>query len=141
MITWACTLQLADTVTIADQADSPIRDSRKGSHVALSKEELIKARFGVEDFELAGVGTVRIKPLTRAQALEVRGKELTVAEVEQCLLSWAMVEPGLTREDVAAWQEVADAGSFEPLVDRIAEISGMKKGASKSGVPDVRNGS
>mgnify|MGYP001593033462 FL=1 len=109
--------------------------------MALSKEELIKARFGVEDFELAGVGTVRIKPLTRAQALEVRGKELTVAEVEQCLLSWAMVEPGLTREDVAAWQEVADAGSFEPLVDRIAEISGMKKGASKSGVPDVRNGS
>lgn len=106
--------------------------------MVLSKEDLLKVTFGVEEFDVPGIGPVKVRALTRSEALQVKGKELPVAEVEQKLLAWAMVEPALSEEDVKAWQDVVPAGLLEPLVDKIAVMSGMKKEAPKAAYADFR---
>lgn len=102
--------------------------------MTVSKEELLAKRFGVEDFEVPELGTFKIRALTRAQALEIKDREMPVAVAEQRIIARAVVEPQLSEEDVAALQQNIPAGLFEPLVDRIAVISGMKQDATKSGV-------
>lgn len=105
---------------------------------AVTKEDLLKKRFGVEDFEIPGVGLVKIKPLSRAEAMSVQGTEIPVIELERYILSKALVEPKMTEADVQAWQESSPAGELEPLLDRVVEISGMKKAASKEAVKSFR---
>lgn len=104
----------------------------------LSKEALVNQKFGVEDVELPGLGTVRVRALTRSEALEVRGKELPVEEMERYLISRAMVEPKMTEDDVKAWQDVAPAGQLEPITQAITRLSGMEKTASKEAVQRFR---
>ncbi len=106
--------------------------------MTVSKEDLLKASFGVEDFEIAGVGTVRIRPLTRSEAMSIRGLELPLVEVERKFLAWAMVEPKLTEDEIKSWQDVATAGSLEALVNKIAEISGMNVTRPKEVVKQFR---
>lgn len=103
--------------------------------MTVSKEDLLAKRFGVTEFDVPELGTFRIRPLTRAEALEIKDKEMPVAVAEQRILSRAVVDPELSEEDVAELQRNLPAGLLEPLVDRIASLSGMKKEATKSGVP------
>lgn len=93
---------------------------------AISKDALLNFSFGVEEFMIEGLGMVRIKALTRAQALSVRGVDMEFAVMEQTLISYAFVEPKLTIEDVKRIQESTPAGLLEPVTDRIAKLSGMK---------------
>lgn len=103
--------------------------------MTVSKEDLLAKRFAVEEFDVPELGVFKIRPLTRSEALEAKDKEMAVALFEQRILSLACVEPALTEEDVASLQKTLPAGLFEPLVDKIAAISGMKKEATKSGLP------
>lgn len=103
--------------------------------MVVNKEDLLAKRFGVEDLDVPELGVFKIKALTRAQALEFRDKEIPVAEAEQRIVSLAVVDPKLSEEDVAELQEHLPAGLLTPLLDRIAELSGMKKEATKSGLP------
>lgn len=105
--------------------------------MAVSKEDLMAKTFAVEEFDVPNLGVFRIRPLTRGEALQVRDKEMPIAEAERWILSRAVVEPVLTEADVAQLQDQLPAGWFEPLTDRIAELSGMKKDAAKSDVPGV----
>lgn len=100
--------------------------------MSLSKEALLGQSFGVEELALEGVGTVTVRALTRAEALEVRGKELPYEELERKLIAYAMVEPKLTADDVKAWQEVSPAGQLEAVTDAIIRLSGMEKAAQKA---------
>jgi hypothetical protein len=100
----------------------------------VSKADLLKKAFAIEDVELPGLGTVKVRPLTRAEALALRGEEMSVAEMEQILISTAMVEPKLTKEEVREWQETAAAGDLDPVTDKIAQLSGMIKDQPKSGL-------
>ena len=102
--------------------------------MAVDKETLLKRCFGVETVDIPGVGEVEVRALSRAEAMLVNGKEMTVLEMEQILLSTAMVSPKLSREEVAAWQDNMPAGLFEPVIEKITQISGMVKNAPKSGV-------
>jgi hypothetical protein len=106
--------------------------------MALSKEDLMKTRFGVEEVALPGVGTVKVRSLSRAQALELRDKEMPVAEMEQKLLAWAMVEPAMTISDVKEWQANSPAGELEPITKAIAQLSGMEASAPKKAMRDFR---
>lgn len=99
---------------------------------------LLAERFGVVDVELPGLGTVKVRPLTRAEAIKLRGVELQVDEMEQTLLSLAMVEPKMTKDQVRQWQEVAPAGELEPIGEEIIRISGMDKVAGKQAYADFR---
>lgn len=104
----------------------------------VDKAALLRKRFGVEDVEVGGVGTVQVRPLSRAEALELRGKEMTEAEMEVRLLAAAVVAPKLTEDDVRAWQEASPAGELDPVVRTIVRLSGMEVSAPKAAFPEVR---
>lgn len=104
----------------------------------VDKAALLAKRFGVEDVEVPGVGTVKIRPLSRAEAHELRGKEMDERDMEVRLLALALVEPKLTEADVRAWQEAAPAGEMDPVVKAILRHSGMEVNAAKAQFPDVR---
>lgn len=106
--------------------------------MTISKTDLLKKRFGVVDFEIPEVGTVQIRPLSRAEALTVQGVEMDAAEMEQKLVSMAMVEPKLTENDVKTWQENSPAGELEPVTQEIARISGLTQDAAKDAVKTFR---
>jgi len=107
--------------------------------MAVSKADLLKKRFGVEEVEIEGVGTVKVRPLTRAEALELQGREMGVAEMERCLVSLALVEPKLTEDEVATWQENSPAGELQPVAAAIVRLSGMEQTAAKEAVKQFRD--
>lgn len=81
-------------------------------------------------------GVVVVRPLKRGEVLRLKGMGLGLAEFEQHMVSIAMVSPTMTVAEVAAWQSVEEPeGSLEDVTDKISELSGLKKGADKSGVP------
>lgn len=107
-----------------------------GSHI--SKADLLKKRFGEEEVEVPGVGTVRVRALTRGQALELQGKEVEVAEMERRLISMAMVEPKLTEDEVKEWQDNTTAGELQGVMEAIVRLSGMEAHASKAAYQQFR---
>ena len=91
------------------------------------------AALATTDVPIPGFGVIKVKPLSRAQAMSVYNRDLDAAEMEQVLVSYAAVEPAFTRKEVARWQEVDTAGgSILKLVNTILEISGMEIGAGKA---------
>jgi hypothetical protein len=109
-----------------------------GESKHVSKAELLKKRFGEEEVEVPGVGTVRVRALTRGQALELQGKEMPVSEMERRLISTAMVEPSLTEDEVQQWQDNTPAGELQPVVEAIARLSGMEQHAGKAAYQQFR---
>jgi hypothetical protein len=99
------------------------------------------AAFVLTDVPVPGFGVVKIKPLSRAQAMSVYGRDLDAAEMEQVLVSYAAVEPTFTRKEVARWQAVDVAGgALLKLVNTILEISGMEIGTGKAAYRRFRDG-
>jgi hypothetical protein len=101
----------------------------------LTKEQLLAQRFGVREHVIAGVGTIKVRSLTRGESLEVVGKELDRGAAERYLLSKGLVEPALTEADVKVWQDSSPAGEIQDIAKLITELSGLSDGAPKSGVP------
>lgn len=106
--------------------------------MTVDKAALFTRRLTEEDIELPGVGTIRVRALSRAEALQVTDKKMPVELMEQKLLSMAMVDPVMSEQDVRAWQEAAGAGELEPVTEVIQRLSGLRKEAAKSGVQGVR---
>ena len=103
----------------------------------LDKAALLAERFGVVDVELEGVGTVQVRPLSRAEAHAVRGTEMTEQEVEVRLLAAAMVSPKLTEDEVKVWQANSPAGELHPVCQTILRISGMEQQSAKATFPEA----
>lgn len=104
----------------------------------IDKAALLAKRFGVEDVEIPGVGTVQIRPLSRAEGLALQGAELDVAEMERRLVSLAMISPQLTEDEVRQWQENSPVGELEPITEEIIRLSGMDKAAAKEAYKQFR---
>lgn len=104
----------------------------------ISKEALLQQRFGVETYHIGGVGTVKVRSLTRGEALQVVGVERDKRDLEAQILAWSMVEPAITEEDARLWMDNSPAGELQALTQFITRLSGLSDGAPKSGVPDVR---
>ena len=99
------------------------------------------APFGLTDVPIPGLGVIKVKPLSRAQAMSVYNRDLDAAEMEQVIVSFAAVDPAFTRKEVARWQEVSTAGgALLRLVNTILEISGMEVGAGKAAYKRFRDG-
>ena len=101
----------------------------------MNKELLFKPRLPESDVEVPGVGTVRVRGLSRAEALLVRDA-VDRAKGEQKILSLAMVDPKLTEAEVAAWQSASVALEIEAVTDKIMELSGMSESAAKEAVKE-----
>ena len=88
-------------------------------------------------------GLVVVRALTRAEVLKGNqlrdDRKVTVAEYEQWMVSTAMVTPKMTEAEVEKWQAIDKAGGpLADVTDKIAELSGLSEGASKSGVSRAR---
>lgn len=104
----------------------------------MDKAKLFARRLDEEDVEIPGVGTVRVRALTRDEALKVNGVELEQAELERRLLAWALVDPVLTEDEVAKWQAASNAGEIEHVTRVITRLSGMEAKADKAAYKSVR---
>lgn len=104
----------------------------------ISKDTLLQQRFGLTTYTIPGVGTVRVRSLTRGEALQVVGVEKDKRDLEAQILAWAMIEPKLSVEDARVWMDNSPAGELQTLTQFITRLSGLAEGAAKSGVSDVR---
>lgn len=76
-----------------------------------------------EDVEIAGVGMVRIRPLTTVEA----GKVFQVQDAGERIaaaVGMALVEPKLTEDETRQLLHAA-AGRMAPLVQRVLALAGM----------------
>ena len=104
--------------------------------MSVDKSALLAPRLGEGEHEIPGVGTVRIRGLSRAEVLELR-QIGEVAAWDRRLCSLALVEPRLTEDEVGAWQASAGPREIEDLTGAVLRLSGMADGADKSGVQGV----
>lgn len=108
----------------------------------VDKAALLGGRaFGVTSVPIPGMGVIKIRPLSRAEALEAYGKQMEAAQMEQVLLSKACVEPTFTQAEIAQWQASSAAGEMVIIVDAILELSGMDIGRGKAAYKTFRGAS
>ena len=106
--------------------------------MTVDKKALLARRLGEADHEIEGVGTLRIRGLSRAELLALQALEGGALTSDRRMVSLAVVDPPLTEDDVKTWQENSAPGEIEALTLAIAELSGLGVGAAKSGVSGVR---
>ena len=99
--------------------------------MAFDKELLFKSRLPEDDVEIDGVGTVRVRGLSREEALRVSKFAGDVVAIERYIVSTALLDPVLTEDEVAMWQKASPGGELEPITDKISQLSGMNEGAAK----------
>jgi hypothetical protein len=101
--------------------------------VPVSKEQLLKSRLPEAEVEIPGVGTVRVRGLSRAEALEMQKISGSGAlMIERRMLALAMIEPRMTEGEIREWQEASAAGELEPVTNRITELSGMNDDSARN---------
>lgn len=95
----------------------------------MNKRLLLKPRLPEDDIDVPGVGTVRVRALSRADVLEIRDSE--GAEFERKALSLALVNPKLTEDEVGQWQAAAVGGELDFVMSKVSEMSAFNKDAAK----------
>lgn len=84
------------------------------------------------EVEVPGLGTVVVRGLSRWQMIAVFQLSKKPHRQEQLAISFGMVDPELTPEEVAEWQRCATASELEAVAQKINELSGIGPGAAKS---------
>ncbi|MEZ5411032.1 MAG: hypothetical protein R2761_23580 [Acidimicrobiales bacterium] len=99
--------------------------------MAVNKEDLLAAgKLTEKDFDLLGVGQVRIRALSRGEAARLSDLGST-AEREMFMILHGLVEPKLTKAEVQGLYNGAVSGLLAPLLDEIATLSGQGENAVK----------
>jgi hypothetical protein len=93
-----------------------------------------------------GIGEVRVRGLSRGEVFAMQkaktdGGIKDAGAWERRMLSLALITPEMTEAEVGVWQKVSQAGEIEPVAQKVEELSALREGADKSGLPDVRDGS
>lgn len=100
----------------------------------LTRDEILARRTGRGVATLPDGSTVAVRALTRDQVLQVQSEALTQQERDNMMIAAGLTDPVMSVEDVAEWAAAAPAGDLTLVSERIAELSGLKQGAGKSGV-------
>jgi hypothetical protein len=89
------------------------------------KETFLKARLPEREVDLEGVGTVRVRSLSRAEAgrLPQMAEDPDAAEV--FILATGLVDPSLSEDEVRTWLANATAGEVETVTEAILALSGL----------------
>lgn len=101
----------------------------------IEKELLLKARLFEEDYDIEGLGTVRVRPLAWAECIEFQEWTTSgrpAADVYRRVLSRGLVDPAITEAEAGELLEAATGGEIEALVSHIIRLSGLVEGAQKS---------
>ena len=101
----------------------------------MDKSRLLADRVSdkTAEVEIDGVGTVVVRALSRHEMI-TGGKIDDSAGQERYILSRAMVDPEMAEHDVAEWQKCSPPGEINAVAMKVNELSGIGKGADKSGV-------
>lgn len=94
----------------------------------IEKELLLKPRLAEEDYDIAGVGPVRLRSLSWEECSEFQqltGEGLA-GEVYAKALAAALVDPAITVEEAATLLGNAPGGEVEALVNHIFKLSGLE---------------
>jgi hypothetical protein len=107
----------------------------------MDKETLLaqrKSLIETREVEIEDVGTVTVRGLSRAVFLiaQKRWPDDALAQ-ERYTLSFAMVDPEMTEADIATWQQNSGPYEINKVAIAVNELSGIGKGADKSGVSSV----
>lgn len=97
----------------------------------MDKEALFRPRCPEADVELPGVGTVRVRGLTRGEIVTIAKGSNDGRDMEPLSLSWAFVDPQLTEDEARRLVEVAPFGEIETLTKKVNELSGIAGRADK----------
>lgn len=107
--------------------------------MAVDKAQLLKAnRCAEDDVEIPGIGTVRVRGLTRAEIMRISKGVSEGKNMEPLSLSLALVDPKMTEDEAAQWLEVAGFGEIEAVNQRINELSGIAGRADKEAYKSIR---
>jgi hypothetical protein len=103
-------------------------------------EDLTRNRASIneEDYELPEVGWIRIRAISRSEFLAAQkryGDDMGAQE--RFILSRAVIVPTVTEAIAGQWQEASGIQEINKLATKINEMSGLGKGADKSGVPEA----
>ncbi len=99
----------------------------------LDKELLLKPRLEEEDYDIDGVGTVRIRRLSWYECGDIQ--KMSAADprdVYRRVLALAMVDPPISEDEAGEWMCSAPVGEIETLARHILAVSGLTEGAQKS---------
>jgi hypothetical protein len=105
----------------------------------VDKELLFRPRLPEADVEIPGVGTVRVRGLTRAEVLSAQGRAKGAEAIERVMLSLGMVDPALTEAEAGRWQKASPAGELDPVTRKIQELSGMLDDSAKEAYKSLRD--
>lgn len=101
----------------------------------LTREQILAKSRGEEIVDLPSGGQVRVRGLSRDEALEVREMEAN-ADRDNVLVARGLVDPVMSIDDVKAWAALpGSAGDIAEIGMTIGHLSGFSEGAGKSGVP------
>lgn len=76
-----------------------------------------------EDFEVRGLGIIRIRPLGMAEAMRINDKSVDDAERFVLMLTKAIVDPQLDETQCAELYK-ASGDTLQPLLNRISAMTG-----------------
>jgi hypothetical protein len=99
----------------------------------LTRDEILARKIGKGVAVLPDGSEVGVRALTRDEVLTAEGQPTGEAR-SNYIVSTGMTDPKMSAEDVAAWASGGAAGDLVAVSERIAELSGLKQGADKSGV-------
>lgn len=99
----------------------------------MDKRTLLKPRLAEATVEVPGVGTVRVRELTRAEVVdEMPTVDRSVpGAFEAWLVATALVDPKLTEAEVLQWRTQSQPWEIEAVITAINELSALTKGAAK----------
>ena len=104
----------------------------------LDRETLLKARLPERTVTLDGVGELRVRALSRAEAIRLKDFAEKTAEGESLVLKLGVVDPVLSDDDVRAWRDAAPAEEIETVLGAILDMSGLtpaERRATKASFP------
>jgi hypothetical protein len=96
----------------------------------VSTDDLIGPGLPEEDFDVPGIGTIRIRALSLAQAGILSGCHGDEQKLSHYLLHFGVVNPKLSRAQAKTLLESRRAGDLDGLGEAILQLSGMGKGAT-----------
>jgi hypothetical protein len=98
------------------------------SDPVITKEVLLKGHLPEETVEVPEIGTIRIRALSRAEALS--STLLADDEREAQVLAWGIVDPVITKEEAQRWRETTIPGLVNAVAYEILVLSGMTETAA-----------
>jgi hypothetical protein len=102
------------------------------------KAALFTVSLPVEDYELPDVGTIKIRGLSRREAVRLDNAPDAAAR-DVIIFRAGIVEPALTENEIRRMMDARPAGELEDLSRRIAELSRLLPGADQEQYKSVRD--